>query len=126
MGKKNCPLCDAFKLRNDSFIALWEPFPVNVGHMKIMPWRHNATLFTLTKKEQKDFWDIVKRVKKYLDTSLGRYKPQGYNIGINIGKVAGQTISHLHIHVIPRYPGDTKDPRGGIRNIKKALVKCKW
>ena len=117
-----CVLCGSLSLKNKSFVALWEPFPVNIGHMKIMPLRHNATLFTFTHEEGDDLWDILKKVKKYLDVSLGKHKPDGYNIGINIGEAAGQTIKHLHIHIIPRYKGDVENPRGGIRNIKQAVV----
>lgn len=119
---KACVLCGSINLQNESFVALWEPFPVGVGHMKIIPIRHEATYFSLTEKEEKDYWDILKQVKEYLDFSLGQHKPDGYNIGINIGEAAGQTIEHLHIHVIPRYKGDVENPRGGVRNIKPPLV----
>ncbi len=117
-----CVFCEFKKLDNDSFFVAWEPFPISIGHMKIVPFRHEATLFNLTEKEEKDFWDILKRVKEYLDTSLDAHKPDGYNLGVNIGEAAGQTIQHLHIHVIPRYKGDVENPRGGVRNIKPALV----
>jgi len=117
-----CPFCDMDLLRNQSWYAHWEPFPVSIGHMKIMPFSHRATFFELTEREKLDFFELLERVKKYLDTSLGSHKPDGYNIGINIGEAAGQTIAHLHIHVIPRYKGDVEDPRGGVRNIKPALV----
>lgn len=120
--KESCVLCQAIDLKNKSFVAQWEPFPVNIGHMKIMPKRHSATIFTFTEEEEHDFWDILWKVKKYLDESLGSNKPDGYNIGINVGESAGQTIEHLHIHVIPRYKGDIENPRGGVRNIKPALV----
>lgn len=118
----SCVLCQSINLKNDCFIAMWEPFPVGIGHMKIMPLRHTATLFNLTEKEKKDFWDIFKKVKNYLDTALGSHKPDGYNIGVNMGEAAGQTIEHLHVHIIPRYKGDVENPRGGVRNIKPALV----
>ncbi|MBI4114684.1 MAG: HIT family protein [Candidatus Niyogibacteria bacterium] len=117
-----CFLCEAMDLKNGSWVTAWEPFPVNIGHMKIIPLRHEATLFDLTEKEESDFWDILKRTKAYLDTSLGKHKPSGYNVGINIGEAAGQTIMHLHIHMIPRYEGDVDNPRGGIRNIKPPLI----
>lgn len=123
MSDSDCVLCGQIQLRNDSWVAIWEPFPVNIGHMKIMPIRHDATLFTLTDKERVDFWDILKRTKDYLENSLGDHKPDGYNIGVNIGEAAGQTITHLHIHVIPRYKGDVPDPRGGVRNVKRPLVR---
>ncbi len=122
MKTGSCPFCDAFNLKNDNWTATWEPFPVGIGHMKIIPIRHEATLFTLTTEEKTDFWKLLEKVKEYLDTSMGSHKPDGYNIGINVGEAAGQTISHLHIHVIPRYKGDVENPRGGVRNIKPALV----
>ena len=117
-----CFLCDAIALQNNNWIAHWDPFPVNIGHMKIMPKRHITTPFELTPEEEKDFWDILKEVKEYLDNSLGSHKPDGYNVGINIGEAAGQTIPHLHIHVIPRYKGDVENPRGGVRNIKPPKI----
>lgn len=122
MHNKPCVLCQAIELKNDCFVAAFEPFPVNIGHIKIMPLRHSATLFTFTEREEQDFWDILKKVKMYLDTALGIHKPDGYNIGVNVGEAAGQTIAHLHIHVIPRYKGDVDNPRGGVRNVKPALV----
>ena len=118
----HCVLCEAIRLRNDSWIAAWEPFPVNIGHMKIIPLRHDATLFDLAEKEEREFWLILKQAKEYLDSSLGSHRPDGYNLGVNIGEAAGQTIAHLHIHLIPRYKGDVENPRGGVRNIKPVLV----
>jgi diadenosine tetraphosphate (Ap4A) HIT family hydrolase len=117
-----CPFCDYFKLENKTWVAAWEPFPVGIGHMKLMPKRHDAKMTDLTSEEHWGFWELFNRAMNYLDTQLGR-KPDGYNIGINIGEAAGQTIGHLHIHIIPRYKGDMPNPRGGVRNIKDALVK---
>jgi len=65
------------------------------------------------------FYDLTNRIKKLLDNEL---RPDGYNIGINIGEAAGQTIFHLHIHIIPRYTGDVENPRGGVRKLKRPLV----
>lgn len=64
-------------------------------------------------------WKLIEEVKKELDS---RFHPDGYNVGVNVGAAAGQTVFHLHVHVIPRYNGDVQDPRGGIRKIKKSLV----
>ncbi len=122
MKDKPCPFCDFNKLRNESFFVHWEPFPVGIGHVKIMPFRHKTDIFNLTTEEATDLADIIKRTKKYLDVAMGEHKPDGYNIGINCGEAAGQTIAHLHIHVIPRYKGDVENPRGGVRNIKPPLV----
>lgn len=117
-----CYLCDAIQLENKNFVARWEPFPVNIGHMKIMPRRHVTDISELTEKEWKDFYSLLNRVLKYLKTSLGDREPDGFNIGINLGKAAGQTLEHLHWHVIPRYYGDVEDPRGGVRNLKPAKI----
>ena len=87
--------------------------------MLIMPKRHFAGYFEATQDEILAFYDLTKKIKKLLDSE---FRPDGYNIGINIGEAAGQTIFHLHIHVIPRYTGDIKNPRGGIRKLKKPLV----
>ncbi len=123
MKDRPCPFCDYQNLKNKTWFVAWEPFPVGIGHMKLMPFRHNATLFDLTVKEERDFWELLKRVKDYLDLSMGEHKPDGYNLGVNQGEAVGQTICHLHVHLIPRYKGDIENPRGGIRNIKPPLVK---
>jgi len=117
-----CPFCDFNQLSNRSWQVLWEPFPVGLGHVKIIPHRHEADLFNLTPEEQADFWKALEDTKRYLDSALGKHKPEGYNLGINHGEAAGQTIKHLHIHLIPRYKGDVENPRGGIRNFKKSLI----
>jgi len=121
----NCIFCDRFIdreyiMENELSFAFYDQFPVNKGHVLIVPKRHYVDYFDSTPKEIAAFDDLINRVKKFLDDRLC---PDGYNIGINIGEAAGQTVFHLHIHLIPRYFGDTKDPRGGIRNLKKPLVK---
>lgn len=122
MKDKPCPFEEYFNLVNKSFVAAWEPFPISIGHMQIIPQSHETDIFNLTEKEAVNLADILKRAKQYLDSSLDSHKPDGYNIGVNIGEAAGQTIAHLHIHLIPRYKGDVENPRGGVRNIKPALV----
>ena len=122
MKDRPCPFCDYNELNNETWFVAWEPFPIGVGHIKLMPYRHDATLFTLTEQEQADFFELLERTKKYIDSSMGEHKPDGYNLGVNCGEAAGQTIQHLHVHLIPRYQGDVENPRGGVRNIKPALV----
>ena len=73
-----------------------------------------SNYFDCTKEEKKDIWNLVEQVKTELDQ---QFNPDGYNIGINCGAAAGQTISHLHIHIIPRYNGDVADPSGGVRGV---------
>lgn len=106
-------------VQNEMAQAFFDKFPVNEGHVLIVPKRHVASLFDLTQEEVTDIWKLVAEVKEVLNN---QFHPDGYNVGVNEGAAAGQTIFHLHVHVIPRYNGDVSDPRGGIRKIKKSLV----
>lgn len=99
---------------NDSFYSFYDSNPVSKGHALIIPIRHVNSLTELVEKEQRDFFDALKKVKEVIDKS---YHPDGYNIGANNGRVAGQTIMHLHIHLIPRYNGDVPNLTGGVRNV---------
>lgn len=105
-------------LCTEKFFIIYDAFPVSRGHALLIPKRHQADLFSLTAGEWRDLRVAIWRTKEYLDRE---FKPDGYNIGINCGEAAGQTIFHLHLHVIPRYRGDVGEPRGGIRNLKKSL-----
>jgi diadenosine tetraphosphate (Ap4A) HIT family hydrolase len=112
-----CPLCSAAEGRetlsaNTHAVAIWDAFPVSPGHALIVSRRHVADLFELSAEEQAALWALLPAVK----TAIGaRHAPAGYNVGVNVGTAAGQTIGHVHVHVIPRYEGDVRDPRGGIR-----------
>lgn len=86
--------------------------PVSPGHTLIIPKRHVASFFETTEEERIVMCRLLDEAKAILDD---RHKPDGYNIGINGGPAAGQTVMHLHIHLIPRYAGDKPDPRGGVR-----------
>lgn len=110
-------------LENEMALAFFDKFPVNKGHVLIIPKRHRANLFEATNEEIMSIWKLLKEVKEELDT---RFHPDGYNVGVNVGAAAGQTVFHLHVHVIPRYNGDVQDPRGGVRKIKKCLVPYAW
>ena len=86
--------------------------PVSPGHTLIIPKRHIASFFETTEEERLAMMKLLDEAKAVLDQ---KHKPDGYNIGINGGEAAGQTVMHLHIHLIPRYKGDRADPRGGVR-----------
>jgi diadenosine tetraphosphate (Ap4A) HIT family hydrolase len=87
---------------------------VNEGHALVIPKRHVADFFELAASERNACFELVAEVKAKLET---RFLPDGYNVGINVGAAAGQTIFHVHIHVIPRYTGDVASPRGGVRGV---------
>ncbi|MGM0559219.1 MAG: DEAD/DEAH box helicase family protein, partial [Myxococcota bacterium] len=94
--------------------AIFDGYPVSEGHALVIPHREVATWFEATEEEQRVLMSLVDEVKNILDE---RFSPDGYNIGINAGEAAGQTVMHLHVHVIPRYRGDMPDPRGGVRHV---------
>jgi diadenosine tetraphosphate (Ap4A) HIT family hydrolase len=98
----------------DNFWLIRDGYPISPGHSLVIPKRHVRFFFDLTVAEQLGALNLLQRAKQDLDQ---QYAPQGYNIGINDGPAAGQTIPHLHIHLIPRYSGDRPDPRGGVRWI---------
>jgi diadenosine tetraphosphate (Ap4A) HIT family hydrolase len=94
--------------------SFYDKFPVNKGHALVVPKRLVANYFDLSTKEQTACWIMINKVKEELQN---KYNPDGFNIGININETAGQTISHVHIHIIPRYKGDSENPRGGVRGV---------
>jgi len=113
----SCPFCLRIRQRELALeaplaVALPDGFPLNPGHTLVVPRRHVASYFDLTQDEQAELWSLVARTKAQLDE---RHHAAGYNVGINIGEVAGQTVGHAHVHLIPRHAGDVADPRGGIR-----------
>lgn len=114
----NCPFCSAAEndkvLRSALCYARWDKYPVADGHLLIVPSRHFADYFQGTSEEKTRLWTMVDEAKTLLDD---KFKPDGYNIGINTGIAAGQTIMHCHIHLIPRRRGDTANPRGGVRGV---------
>jgi len=118
MTQSNCPFCNADQsnvlLANEHATAFLDGFPVTPGHSLIVPKRHIASFFEATKEEQAAMFDLVAEMRELL---LAERTPDGFNVGINDGAAAGQTVMHLHIHLIPRYAGDTEDPRGGVRWI---------
>ena len=112
----NCPFChpDGTLLENAMAYAKPDKYPVNPGHLLIIPRRHVADFFLTTGAEKTALLSLLEEVKHYLD---GKHAPAGYNVGINVGEAAGQTISHVHVHLIPRYQGDMENPRGGVCGV---------
>jgi diadenosine tetraphosphate (Ap4A) HIT family hydrolase len=94
--------------------SIYDKYPVSKGHALVIPKKKSANYFEMTDKEKTACQIMVERVKNILSK---KYKPDGFNIGFNMNKAAGQTVFHTHIHVIPRYEGDVENPRGGIRNV---------
>lgn len=113
-----CPFCTVDPLRiileNDRAMAIYDGFPVSPGHMLVIPKRHISSFFEATDQEQVA---LLKLLAEARELALNKYSPDGFNVGINDGATAGQTVMHLHIHLIPRYAGDQPDPRGGVRWI---------
>jgi diadenosine tetraphosphate (Ap4A) HIT family hydrolase len=113
---KPCPFCTLPSDRaigsNNSGVVIRDGFPVSPGHTLIIPHRHVGSFFELTDTERAELFALLNHAKARLDQE---YQPDGYNIGINDGAAAGQTVLHLHIHLISRYQGDRPDPRGGVR-----------
>lgn len=101
-------------IENPSYYVIHDRFPVSLGHSLIIPKRHVASMFEIMAEEFNALHELLHNTRAQLDM---KYQPDGYNIGINIGAAAGQTVFHLHIHLIPRYVGDQVDPRGGVRWI---------
>lgn len=112
----DCPFCRpaGALLENDLALVIRDRFPVSPGHLLILPRRHVADWFETTMQERLAMFDLADGAKARLD---GEFHPDGYNLGINVGEAAGQTIYHVHLHLIPRYRGDVAVPRGGVRGV---------
>ena len=115
----DCPFCnpDAKReliLESATAFAIFDKFPVSNGHALIIPKKHCSDYFELTFKEQSACWFMLNKVKEILKK---KFNPDGFNVGININESAGQTVPHVHIHLIPRYKGDVENPRGGVRGV---------
>ncbi|MFO7812287.1 HIT family protein [Thiohalophilus sp.] len=119
---KNCPFCNIVDLdsagriimQNDHAITIHDGYPISNGHTLIIPKRHSSSFFDASPHEREALLSLIDMAKLELDKE---FRPDGYNIGINDSPTAGQTIPHLHIHLIPRYKYDVDDPRGGVRWI---------
>ncbi len=115
----NCPFCNPGTRRliahSETVLAMFDVYPVSSGHALIIPRRHVEDYFDLKYGEKRDVWNMVELVKSLLDYT---YRPDGYNIGINMAREAGQTVPHAHVHLIPRYKeGDVIKPRDRVWGV---------
>ncbi len=106
---------DGTEMNNKLAYVREDKFPVSPGHLLVITKRHTNDWFSLTEQEQAAVMHLINQAKTWLDE---RYAPAGYNIGMNCGEASGQTVPHMHCHLIPRYYGDMDDPKGGVRWIK--------
>jgi diadenosine tetraphosphate (Ap4A) HIT family hydrolase len=113
-----CPFCHptggAVFLETSLVLGLWDGFPVSPGHGLIVPRRHFGTWGEATEEERAELAAAIAEVQRIIGEL---HHPAAFNVGFNDGPAAGQTVGHLHLHVIPRYDGDVPDPRGGIRMV---------
>ncbi len=114
-----CPFCnmdrDALKAEHNSVFAIEDSTPVSRYHMLILPFRHCETYFEMNDEELRDTRELIDQLRREIlekDPLVS-----GFNIGVNCGEVAGQTVFHTHIHLIPRRKNDTPEPRGGVRGV---------
>lgn len=118
MEQEKCPFCnpeaDEIVAQNEFCYARRDRYPVSRGHLLIIPFRHTPDFFSLTSEEKKALLDLIAPCRDFI---VEIFTPDGYNIGMNIGAAAGQTIMHCHCHIIPRYTGDVDRPRGGVRGV---------
>lgn len=121
MDESQCPFCrldkSRIQLENEAAAAILDGFPVAEGHTLVVPKRHVASLFDLPEGLQQAVWRLVEQVRAKLMTEVN---PDGFNVGVNDGRAAGQTVMHAHVHIIPRQQGDVADPRGGVRWVLPA------
>jgi diadenosine tetraphosphate (Ap4A) HIT family hydrolase len=113
----DCLLCQKYASRifeSKYFFVIYDDNPLREGHVLIVSRRHVEDLTLLSRAE---FCDLYVNIQEMVSHLLVDFGANGYNLGVNSGEVAGQTIPHLHIHFIPRYLGDVPDPRGGIRKF---------
>ena len=113
-----CAFCELQPERiifsNQQGVVVRDAYPISKGHTLIIPRRHVGSFFDIDSKERDALLALLEEAKRRLDKE---FSPDGFNVGINDGAAAGQTVAHLHIHLIPRYKGDRSDPRGGVRWI---------
>lgn len=113
---EECPFCGIAQpiLSNELAFVILDRDPVSPGHMLIIPYRHVADWFDATADEQCAILSLAQSARRM---TIETRHPDGFNMGVNCGHAAGQTVFHVHLHLIPRYAGDMDDPRGGVRGV---------
>lgn len=116
MKRSTCPFCDVSADRivasNEHALAVHDNYPLAEGHVLVVPRKHVASIFDTEVRVRAAIWGLVDRVR---DDLRNKYRVEAFNIGINDGEAAGQTVMHGHVHIVPRVKGDVDDPRGGVR-----------
>jgi diadenosine tetraphosphate (Ap4A) HIT family hydrolase len=107
---------DRILYRGNHFFIIRDIYPVSPGHTLIITRELKKDYFELSKEELNELPSMIQKAKNLIELE---YRPDGYNIGMNCGEVAGQSVMHFHCHIIPRYQGDMKNPKGGIRHCVK-------
>jgi diadenosine tetraphosphate (Ap4A) HIT family hydrolase len=112
----SCELCNATDVVVENALAYWryDNHALSPGHILVVPKRHVPSFFDMSAEEQMAVLQLLGAAQRHVQLT---FSPAGYNIGVNVGVAAGQTRMHVHVHLIPRYPGDVPDPRGGIRCV---------
>lgn len=113
-----CPFCavpaERIVVQDALTLTIRDGYPVSPGHTLVLPRRHVASLFDTTDEERRALWAALAAAREELAKQLW---PDGWNVGVNDGATAGQTVMHVHVHLIPRFAGDTPNPRGGVRHV---------
>lgn len=118
-AEEGCPFCGFIRsgrplAERGTVVAMVDRYPVSQGHTLLIPKRYVETVFALTEEEREDLFHLLLEVR---DLIRRRHRPDGFNLGVNVGAAAGQTVDHVHVHVIPRYDGDVENPTGGVRGV---------
>jgi len=115
-GDANCELCAPSDVLVENSLAYvrYDNNSLSRGHVLVIPRRHVASFFDMTKNEQDAILSLLTQARRVIQKE---HAPDGYNIGVNIGKAGGQSRMHVHVHLIPRYEGDVPNPQGGIRCV---------
>ncbi len=115
-AEDSCELCkaDMVVLEDEFAYVRFDNNSLSRGHVLVVPRRHVASFFDMTAQEKASVIELLDRAKAHIEA---QFRPDGYNIGVNVGRAGGQSRMHVHVHLIPRYTGDVADPRGGVRCV---------